>query len=138
MVDQDQHVTVVTGGAGFLGSNLCRRLVAEGKQVVCIDNLFTGSRYNLRDILDNDKFNLVVHDISVRHSNRCEWSVCVTVAPTNLGWCHCPQRWWVSSFMLSNLYVMMYRHFMHNLQLVAHLKISDINMIACVERSPSC
>ena len=50
---QDEMGVLVTGGAGFLGSHLCDRLVAEGVDVVCADNLFTGRRSNIRHLLDN-------------------------------------------------------------------------------------
>ena len=54
---------MVTGGAGFIGSHLCERLVADGNQVVCVDNLFTGSRANIKHLLDHDRFEFVRHDI---------------------------------------------------------------------------
>ncbi len=55
---------VVTGGAGFLGSNLCRRLLAGGDRVVCLDNLYTGRAANLRDLLDRPGFRLIEHDVT--------------------------------------------------------------------------
>jgi UDP-glucuronate decarboxylase len=55
---------LVTGGAGFLGSHLCDRLIAEGAQVLCVDNFFTGSRKNLESILDHRAFELVRHDVT--------------------------------------------------------------------------
>ena len=54
---------LVTGGAGFLGSHLCRRLVAEGHDVVCLDNLFTGRRGGMDALLDDHAFEFVRHDI---------------------------------------------------------------------------
>ncbi|WZO97861.1 UDP-glucuronic acid decarboxylase family protein [Isosphaeraceae bacterium EP7] len=56
--------TVITGGAGFVGSHLCERFLAEGHEVVCVDNLLTGSRNNILQILDNPSFRFVEHDIS--------------------------------------------------------------------------
>jgi UDP-glucuronate decarboxylase len=47
---------LVTGGAGFIGSHLCERLVADGNEVICLDNLFTGRRQNIRPLLANDNF----------------------------------------------------------------------------------
>ena len=55
---------VVTGGAGFIGSHLCEKLVKEGNDVVCIDNFFTGSKENVRKLLDYDNFELIRHDIA--------------------------------------------------------------------------
>jgi dTDP-glucose 4,6-dehydratase len=55
---------VVTGGAGFLGSHLCERLLAEGYRVICVDNLLTGRRENVAALLDDPRFRFVRHDIS--------------------------------------------------------------------------
>ena len=55
---------LVTGGAGFLGSHLCKRLIAEGHDVLCVDNFFTGTRDNIADLLDNPNFELDRHDIT--------------------------------------------------------------------------
>ncbi len=56
---------LVTGGAGFLGSHLCDRLVAEGHDVVCVDNFFTGSKENIRHLIGKANFELVRHDITM-------------------------------------------------------------------------
>ena len=55
---------MVTGGAGFLGSHLCDRLLDEGNEVICVDNLFTGSKDNIRHLLDNDRFEFIRHDVT--------------------------------------------------------------------------
>ena len=55
---------LVTGGAGFLGSHLCRRLVNEGNYVICIDNLYTGKMSNIEDLLNKDNFEFINHDIT--------------------------------------------------------------------------
>ena len=55
---------LVTGGAGFLGSQLCERLLAEGREVVCVDNYFTGSKRNLASFLDAPLFETIRHDIT--------------------------------------------------------------------------
>jgi UDP-glucuronate decarboxylase len=54
---------LVTGGAGFIGSHLCDRLLAEGHHVVCLDNFFTGRRANLEHLLDHHHFELLHHDV---------------------------------------------------------------------------
>ena len=55
---------MVTGGAGFLGSHLCARLLSEGHEVLCVDNYFTGRRRNIAALLDDDRFELMRHDIT--------------------------------------------------------------------------
>jgi len=54
---------LVTGGAGFIGSHLCDRLIAEGQEVICVDNFFTGRRENILHLLDNHRFELLRHDV---------------------------------------------------------------------------
>lgn len=54
---------LVTGGAGFIGSFLCERLLGEGHEVICVDNFFTGSKLNIRRMIDNYRFELIRHDI---------------------------------------------------------------------------
>ena len=54
---------LVTGGAGFLGSHLCDRLIAQGHDVLCVDNFYTGSKDNIRHLLDDNRFELLRHDI---------------------------------------------------------------------------
>ena len=54
---------LVTGGAGFIGNHLCRRLLNEGNYVICLDNFFTGLKKHIEDMLDNPNFKLVEHDI---------------------------------------------------------------------------
>jgi UDP-glucuronate decarboxylase len=55
---------LVTGGAGFIGSHLCERLVRDGHEVLCLDNFFTGNRRNVAGLLDNPLFELIRHDIT--------------------------------------------------------------------------
>ncbi len=55
---------LITGGAGFIGSNLCKRLLDEGEDVICLDNFFTGSKDNIRKFIGNNRFELVRHDIT--------------------------------------------------------------------------
>ncbi len=56
--------TLITGGAGFVGSHLCDRFLAEGHDVVCVDNFITGNRANLEHLRDNPRFTLIEHNIS--------------------------------------------------------------------------
>lgn len=55
---------LVTGGAGFLGSHLCMRLLDDGHEVICVDNFFTGTKDNINPLLDNSRFELIRHDIT--------------------------------------------------------------------------
>ena len=55
---------LVTGGAGFIGSHLCERLLSEGNEVLCLDNFFTGRRENILHLLDNPRFELLRHDVT--------------------------------------------------------------------------
>ncbi len=55
---------LVTGGAGFLGSHLCERLLNEGNDIICLDNYFTGCKNNVKHLLDNHSFELVRHDVT--------------------------------------------------------------------------
>src|ERR1700761_7293288 len=55
---------LVTGGAGFLGSHLCERLLTSGANVICVDNYFTGTRRNIDGILDHHRFELIRHDVT--------------------------------------------------------------------------
>ena len=55
---------LVTGGAGFIGSHLCERLISEGNEVLCLDNFFTGRRENIFHLLDNQRFELLRHDVT--------------------------------------------------------------------------
>jgi len=55
---------VLTGGAGFIGSHLCERLISDRNEVVCIDNFITGSKNNIKHLLDKEEFTLIEHDVS--------------------------------------------------------------------------
>ena len=56
---------VVTGGAGFIGSHLCEHLLARGDEVICLDNFFTGRRFNIAQLRENPRFEIL------RHRARC-------------------------------------------------------------------
>lgn len=55
---------LITGGAGFIGSHLCRRLIGEGHSVICLDNLFTGAKENVQDLLGCNRFELIIQDVT--------------------------------------------------------------------------
>jgi len=61
---QSRKRVLVTGGAGFLGSHLCERLLGEGCDVLCVDNFFTGTRDNILHLLDEPHFELIRHDVT--------------------------------------------------------------------------
>jgi UDP-glucuronate decarboxylase len=62
---QSAKTVLVTGGAGFLGSHLCDRLIANGHDVICVDNFFTGSKRNIQHLFDNSHFELLRHDVTL-------------------------------------------------------------------------
>ncbi len=61
---RDSGRVLITGGAGFLGSHLCERLIGEGMDVLCVDNYFTGRRTNVEALLDNPRFEIMRHDVT--------------------------------------------------------------------------
>ncbi len=65
MIKYNKKQVLVTGGAGFLGSHLCERLLKEGHIVICADNLFTGSKENIHHLMDDHNFEFLRHDITL-------------------------------------------------------------------------
>ena len=63
MTSFEKKRILVTGGAGFLGSHLCERLIEEGNEVICLDNYYTGSKNNIFNLMNNENFELLRHDI---------------------------------------------------------------------------
>ena len=76
---------LVTGGAGFLGSHLCERLLGDGHEVICMDNYFTGSKQNIRHLLDHDHFEIIRHDIIHPIEIECEqiYNLACPASPTH-------------------------------------------------------
>ena len=63
---------VITGGAGFIGSHLCERLLNNGNEVICVDNLFTGDKENIKHLMNNNYFEFIRHDITVPLYLECD------------------------------------------------------------------
>jgi UDP-glucuronate decarboxylase len=64
MKDGAQQRILVTGGAGFLGSHLCERLLKQGNEVLCVDNFYTGTKRNIQHLIENSSFEVLRHDIT--------------------------------------------------------------------------
>lgn len=62
---------MITGGTGFIGSNLCKKLLLEGNRITCIDNNFTGSIENVKECLDNPNFTFINHNVIA--NSRFSW-----------------------------------------------------------------
>lgn len=60
----DRKKILVTGGAGFIGSHLCQKLLDQGHEIICVDNLFTGSKQNIEPLFDSNKFEFICHDVT--------------------------------------------------------------------------
>ncbi|MCK4781659.1 SDR family oxidoreductase [Candidatus Parcubacteria bacterium] len=61
--EEEKKKVLVAGGAGFIGSHLCRRLLKEGNKVICLDNFYTGNKENIKELADNKNFKLIEHNI---------------------------------------------------------------------------
>lgn len=73
MIEETKNTILITGGAGFIGSNLCEYFLSKGYKVVCLDNFSTGHRHNLKDFIDNPNFRLMEGDI--RNLSDCQNAV---------------------------------------------------------------
>ena len=58
-----EHTVVITGGAGFIGSHLCDRMIQRGHRVVCVDNFYTGDLANIRPLMNHPSFTCIEHDV---------------------------------------------------------------------------
>ena len=76
-------VNLVTGGSGFLGSHLCKKLIDKGEEVLCLDNFYTGRRKNIRRFLDNPNFELIRHDVTNKISLEVDkiWHLACPASP---------------------------------------------------------
>ena len=59
----NERRVLITGGAGFIGSHLCERVLADGHEVLCVDNFYTSTRRNVRGLVDHPRFELMRHDV---------------------------------------------------------------------------
>ena len=73
--------TLITGGAGFLGSHLADRLIADGQEVLCVDNFYTGSKDSIRHLLGHERFELIRHDIWLPFSADSSMSSAMAMMP---------------------------------------------------------
>ena len=64
-INTQRKSILVTGGTGFLGAHLCKRLLDAGHEVLCVDNFFSSSRSNVAELMDNPRFELLRHDICI-------------------------------------------------------------------------
>ena len=63
MTSFEKKRILITGGAGFLGSHLCEKLLLDGNEVICLDNYYTGSKKNIQHLIHDENFELLRHDI---------------------------------------------------------------------------
>lgn len=69
----DRKTYLVTGGAGFIGSHLCQKLLEQGSVVICLDNLYTGSKNNIQPLLANKNFSFIEHDVTERYDIEADY-----------------------------------------------------------------
>jgi nucleoside-diphosphate-sugar epimerase len=76
-----QKRILVTGGAGFLGTHLCRRLLGQGHEILCVDNFSTGTRRNIEELLDNPLIELLRHNVTFPLLSKWTKSITLPVQP---------------------------------------------------------
>ena len=76
---------LITGGAGFLGSHLCDRLVESGEEVICLDNFFTGRKTNVSQWIGHSRFELIRHDVTepIKLEVDCIWHLACPASPVH-------------------------------------------------------
>eukprot|EP00913_Durusdinium_trenchii_P010796 g10127.t1 len=79
---------LVTGGAGFLGSHICRRLLAEGHEVMCLDNFFTSTRSGIADLMGHPRFEFIRHDVTEPFYCECDmvYNMACPASPVHYQW----------------------------------------------------
>ena len=84
---------LVTGGAGFLGSHLCEKLLTTRNEVLCVDNFFTGNRQNIGHLLDNKNFELIRHDVTFPLYVEVDeiYNLACPASPVHYQFCQLPQ-----------------------------------------------
>lgn len=90
---------LVTGGAGFLGAHMCRRLIGDGHEVICLDNYFTGLKTNVADLLGNPRFELVRHDVTEPFYAEVDWIFNMACPASPVHYQYNPVKTMKTSFM---------------------------------------
>lgn len=67
---------LITGGTGFIGSHLCEKLLEQGNEVICLDNLFTGRKENIYHLMGNPHFEFIRHDVSRKYLRNLIITIC--------------------------------------------------------------
>ena len=90
---------LVSGGAGFIGSHLCRRLINDGCYVICMDNLFTGSKRNIAELMEHPNFEFVEHDVTLPYEVEVDEIYNLACPPSPIHYQHDPIKTIKTSFL---------------------------------------